>query len=144
MLLPITLTLAAACALINLWLAMRCVRIRMIDKAALHGDGGNALLARRMRAHANFIEYTPMVLILCALIEMALGASLWLWVGALAYVVARICHGLGMDAEGSSNLRAVGAVLTWVIMAALAGAALYAAYQGTRAVPAPPTMAAAV
>ncbi|SCW72746.1 hypothetical protein SAMN02927924_02385 [Sphingobium faniae] len=142
MLLPITLTLAAACALINLWLASRCVRIRMADRAARHGDGGNARLARRMRAHANFIEYTPMVLILCALIEMALGASLWLWVGALAYVVARICHGLGMDAESGGSLRATGALLTWVIMAALAGAALYAAYQGTREMPVLPVMAA--
>ncbi|BAV66287.1 MAPEG family protein [Sphingobium cloacae] len=142
MLLPITLTLAAACALINLWLASRCVRIRMADKAALHGDGGNALLARRMRAHANFIEYTPMVLILSALIEMALGASLWLWIGALAYVLARLCHGLGMDAEGGSPLRAIGALLTWFILTALACAALYAAYQGTRGWPVPPAMAA--
>jgi len=143
MLLPITLTLAAACALINLWLASRCVRIRVADKT-MHGDGGNALLARRMRAHANFIEYTPIVLILFALIEMALGASLWLWIGALAYAAARILHGLGMDAESGGTLRAVGALLTWVIMVALAGAALYAAYYGTREIPAPPALAAAV
>lgn len=63
MLLPITLTLAAACALINFWLAVRCARIRVGAKL-LHGDSGNMLLARRMRAHANFIEYTPIVLIL--------------------------------------------------------------------------------
>lgn len=144
MLLPITLTLAAACALINLWLASRCVRIRMADKSALHGDGGNPLLARRMRAHANFIEYTPMILILFALIEMALEASLWLWIGALLYVLARILHALGMDASGPSRPRAIGALLTWLIMAALAGAALYAAYHGTREVPAPPVMAASV
>ncbi|WP_257539096.1 MAPEG family protein [Sphingobium sp. CFD-1] len=143
MLLPITLTLAAACALINLWLASRCVRIRMADKA-IHGDGGNALLARRMRAHANFIEYTPIVLILFALIEMALGASLWLWIGALAYAIARIAHGLGMDAESGGGLRAMGALATWIIMIALAGAALYAAYYGMREIPAPPALAAVV
>lgn len=70
MLLPITLTFAAACALLNMWLAIRCARFRVKDKI-LHGDAGNGLLAKRMRAHANFVEYTPIVLILFALVEMA-------------------------------------------------------------------------
>ena len=75
MLLPITLTFAAACALLNLWIATRCARIRISGKI-LHGDAGNTLLARRMRAHANFVEYTPIVLILflmAGLLERALG-----------------------------------------------------------------------
>jgi uncharacterized membrane protein YecN with MAPEG domain len=98
MLLPITLTFAAACALLNLWIATRCARIRITDKV-MHGDAGNSLLARRMRAHANFVEYTPIVLILFALVELAIGASLWLWIGALVYVVARVAHAFGMDAD---------------------------------------------
>ena len=40
MLLPITLTFAAACALLNMWLAIRCARFRVKDKI-LHGDAGN-------------------------------------------------------------------------------------------------------
>lgn len=141
MLLPITLTLAAACAFLNLWLAIRCAAKR-IDGKVLHGDGGDALLARRMRAHANFVEYTPIVLILFGLVEMALEASLWLWIAALAYAAARIAHGFGMEADKPAPLRAIGAMLTWIIMTGLAVAALYAAYQGTRAVPAPPALAA--
>ncbi len=142
MLLPITLTLAAACALINLWLAIRCVRLRMSSKT-LHGDGGHVLLARRMRAHANFIEYTPIILILFGLVELALGLSLWLWIGAFIYVVARIGHAFGMDADHPTPWRAGGALLTWALTIALAATALYAAYHGTRMVPAPPAMAAA-
>ena len=46
MLLPITLTFAAACALLNLWLAIRCARFRISDKI-MHGDAGHALLAKR-------------------------------------------------------------------------------------------------
>ncbi len=140
MLLPITLVLAAACALVNLWLAQRCVRIRLSRKI-LHGDAGDTLLGRRMRAQANFSEYTPILLILFALVEMASGASLWLWGAALLYVVARIAHGLGMDADGPGPLRASGALLTWLITLGLGVAALYLAYSGTRAIPAPPALA---
>jgi uncharacterized protein len=141
MLLPITLTLAAACALLNLWLAFRCARIRVGSKA-LHGDGGNPLLARRIRAHANFTEYTPIALILFALVELALGSPLWLWIGALVYVVARAAHGIGMDADHPTVWRAGGALLTWAVMGAMAVTALYVAYHATRSVPAPPAMAA--
>lgn len=141
MLLPITLTLAAACALLNLWLAFRCARIR-VSSQALHGDGGNLLLGRRMRAHANFIEYTPIVLILFALIELAIGSPTWLWAGAAVYAIARIAHGHGMDADHPTVWRAGGALLTWAVMGALALIALHTAYSATRAVPAPPDLAA--
>lgn len=140
MVLPITLTFAAACALLNLWLAIRCARFRIRDKV-LHGDAGHALLAKRMRAHANFVEYTPIVLILCGLVELAAGASIWLWIAALVYVVARVAHAFGMDADGPTAWRAGGALLTWAIMAGLAVAALLIAYDATREVPAPPSMA---
>ena len=138
MLLPITLTFAAACALLNLWIATRCARIRIKDKL-LHGDAGHSLLARRMRAHANYIEYTPIVLILFALVEMAIGASLWLWIAALAYIVARVAHAFGMDADEPTAWRAGGALVTWVAMAI---AALTIAYTATRAIPAPPALSA--
>ena len=141
MLLPITLTFAAACALLNLWIATRCARIRITEKV-MHGDSGNSLLARRMRAHANFIEYTPIVLILFCLVEMAVGASLWLWIAALIYVVARVAHAFGMDADAPTVWRAGGALLTWVVMVGMAIAALAIAYGATREMPAPPTLSA--
>jgi uncharacterized membrane protein YecN with MAPEG domain len=143
MLLPITLTFAAACALLNLWLAIRCARFRIRDEV-MHGDAGHTLLARRMRAHANFVEYTPIVLILTGLVELAAGASIWLWVAALVYVVARAAHAFGMDADKPTALRAGGALLTWGITAALAVAALVIAYHATREMPVPPALAAHV
>ena len=140
MLLPITLTLAAACALLNMWLGIRCARIRISDQV-LHGDGGSALLAKRMRAHANFIEYVPLTLILFGLVELAAGASMWLWGAALVLVVARIGHAFGMDADKPTMWRGAGAALTWVVMVGMAVVALYVAYGAMREVPAPPAMA---
>lgn len=140
MLLPVTLTFAAACALLNFWLAIRCARIRIGDKV-LHGDGGNGLLARRMRAHANFIEYAPIVLILFALIELAAGPSPWLWGVALAYVAARLAHGFGMDAQAPTVWRAGGILVNWVVMLGLATWALGIAYSAPRPMAMPPAMA---
>lgn len=141
MLLPITLTFAAAAALFNIWLGVRVSRVRMKERI-LHGDGGSALMMRRMRAQANFIEYTPFVLILCGLVEMALGSRNWLWGLALVYILARVVHAFGMDATKPHWARAGGIMVTVLVMLVLAIAALYASYSGTRAVPAPPSLAA--
>jgi uncharacterized membrane protein YecN with MAPEG domain len=71
--LPISLTFAGAFALLNLWLAYRCVRIRVNGPGGV-GDLGIPVLRARMRAHANFVEYTPFLLILIALLEYAGGS----------------------------------------------------------------------
>lgn len=141
MLLPITLTLAASAALLNMWLAMRVGRVRMANKV-LHGDGGCEPLLKRMRAQANFVEYTPFVLILFALVEMALGPLTWLWVLALVYILARIAHAFGMDSDLPHKGRTVGILITFVTLFILSGTALYAAYYATAEVEAPPSLAA--
>jgi hypothetical protein len=123
----ISLLFAACATLINFWLAIRCGRVRVKEKI-LHGDGGSGLLARRMRAQANFVEYTPFVLILALALEMAGTPQTWLWIAAAVYLVARICHALGMDAEQGSPLRSVGIALTFLVMLALVVLALITAY----------------
>ena len=75
MILPITLTLAGAAAVINIWLGWRVGQKRISQKVSI-GDGGDPAVVCRMRAHANFVEYTPFVLILIGLIELADGVSL--------------------------------------------------------------------
>lgn len=132
--LPITLTIAGAAALVNLWLAIRIGRVRAHEKTWV-GDGGHPLLLARMRAQANFVEYTPIVLILIGLIELARGTSTWLWVVGALYVIVRICHGFGMDGGRFGKLRNVGAVATLLLMLGLALYALYIPYM-----PASPTM----
>lgn len=124
MILPIALTAAAAAALINIWLGWRCGQVRIAEKI-LMGDGGNHRLVCRMRAHANFTEYTPFVLILIALIEMAAGTSVWLWAVMAIYMLARIGHAFGMDAEYPSKTRQIGIMVTMLV---LLGLSIYAGY----------------
>lgn len=118
--LPITLLLAAACAVLNLWLALRVTGGRFRTKAMI-GDGGDAALLAAQRAHGNFVEYAPFVLVLVAGIELAGGSPPWLRVAAVTFVVARIVHPLGMARPAPNPLRAGGIVATWLVMAALAG-----------------------
>lgn len=143
MFLPITLTFAAAAALLNFWLAMRVGRLRMSEKV-LHGDGGNSLLIKRMRAQSNYVEYTPFILILTGLVEMAWHSPTWLWILSLVYIVARIAHAFGMDADTPAKSRMFGIIVTFITILTLSGAALYTVYAGTEENVAPDTMSATV
>lgn len=118
--LPVTLASAAALGAINLWLALRIVGMRVRDEVLI-GDGGDDLLAGRMRAHANLVEYAPFVLVLLALIELARGSGMALGLTALIFVIARIAHPMGMDLRRSNLPRAGGAILTWLVLAFLVG-----------------------
>ncbi|MGL4313924.1 MAG: MAPEG family protein [Sphingomonas sp.] len=119
--LPIALTSAGAAAIINFWIALRVGRMRGAAKVSI-GDGGNPQLIARMRAHANFIEYTPVVLILIALIEFSVGSALWLSIASGLFLLGRVAHPLGMD--GLPRARQFGTITA---MLALIGLGLYAA-----------------
>lgn len=128
MILPITLTFATAAALLNLWLGMRVSQLRLRHKV-LVGHGDDPRVESRMRAHANFVEYTPFVLILMALIELAHGWPLGLWLVGLLYIIARLAHPIGMERPAPNLFRAAGAVVSWAVLLVLAGWALAIAYR---------------
>lgn len=91
------------------------IRLRYLEKV-LHGDGGHPLLMQRMRAQANFIENTPIILVLIAVIELTGKGGRWIaFVGAL-FLLARVFHAIGMDRNDASPLRA-GAVLVTMLTA---------------------------
>ena len=119
MILPNTLSFAGAAALVNLWLFVRIVRLRISEKV-IHGDGGHALLARRMRAHSNFIENAPLAIILAGLIELAGKGGAWLAYAASIYLLARVSHAIGMDSKGPGPARAIGMLVTLFIQTGLA------------------------
>jgi uncharacterized membrane protein YecN with MAPEG domain len=124
--LPITLTIAAGAALINIWLGTRISRLRLRLKVSV-GDGGDDRIVNAMRAQANFVEYTPFVLILLALVELAAGSPTWLWAVGALYVVGRLLHPFGLDRPAPNALRLIGILITWLTLAGLAGYALFLA-----------------
>ena len=120
----ISLLSAAVAAAIAFWLAMRCGKTRGAEKISM-GDGGNDKLLRRMRAQANFTEYAPFALVLIVVLEMAGQGGTALALSALAFMIGRVFHALGMDDDASKG-RMIGMILTmpillgWAIAAALA------------------------
>ena len=123
MLLPTTLCLAAAAAILNLWISIRVGQMRHAIKVSV-GDGGDERLLRRMRAHANFIENTPLVLILIAAVELSGKGGAWLAVVGGLYILGRVCHALGMDGGAIEKLRGVGTLVTMLTQLGLAIAAV--------------------
>lgn len=116
-LLPVTLIFAGALTLINVWLAFRVGQVRGREKVDV-GDGGNDAVLRRMRAHANFVEYAPFALALVGLIEFSVGTTIWLWIAVAAFLFARIAHAFGMD--GNTVARGAGIAATLGLLIALA------------------------
>jgi hypothetical protein len=128
MILPITLTIAAAAAILLIWLAARVSRLRRPLKIGL-GDGGNEMLLRRIRAHANYAENMPIFLVLLGLLELAGGERWILWGAAIAFILARLAHAFGMDSPSRLRLRVAGMLVSTLVIVGLAGWALSFAYR---------------
>ena len=119
MILQTTLSLAAAAAVIHLWLFVRVTQRRFAVKA-IHGDGGDAHLFRRIRAHGNFIENTPLFLVLVAAIELTGKGGTWLAIVGSAFMLARLAHAFGMESPKANPFRAAGMLVTLLLLTVLA------------------------
>ncbi|MEL1249883.1 MAPEG family protein [Aurantiacibacter gilvus] len=103
----------AIAALINIWLSWRCGTARGKAKV-MHGDGGDTALHRHMRAHANFVEYTPIALLLILVLDMNDQVGWLLALTATVFLVGRVLHAIGMQADKPSMPRMVGMLTTLV------------------------------
>jgi uncharacterized membrane protein YecN with MAPEG domain len=111
--------MAAAAALINVWLMLRCGQVRMKEKINI-GTGGSDMMERRMRAQLNFVENTPWVLALIAGIELAGKGGQWLAIVGGVYMLARVAHGFGMDGGSMEKGRGLGVMVTMLTQIGLA------------------------
>lgn len=63
------------------------------------GDGGDMNLIAAMRAHANFVEYTPMALLIIALLELNGVTIIAIHALGAALLVSRVAHFYGMGVK---------------------------------------------
>ncbi len=98
---------------------IRIGRVRAAEKV-LHGDGGVPVLTRRMRAQSNFIENTPFVLILVAVIEMTEKGGTWLAIVGAVFMLGRVAHAIGMDSDKAHPGRMIGTLIAMLTLVGLA------------------------
>jgi uncharacterized protein len=103
-------------ALIGLVLAFNVVRLRAKTKTNL-GTGGNAAMEQAVRAHGNFVEYAPFILLLMLIAAMGGETLYWLHGMGITLTVARLLHPWGLlRTPGASVGRFIGTNLTWLVM----------------------------
>jgi len=124
---PITALYAGLLALLGIVLSLRVIGARRDARVAL-GDGGDKVLQRRIRVQANFVEYTPLALILIGLAE-GLRTDVWLLHGIGATLLAgRVVHAFGVSQPNEwLLLRMIGMMATFAGLITAAGACLFGA-----------------
>lgn len=116
---PITLASAGILGLIFFGLTANVTRQRVATKVILgDGDGATGTLGLRcaIRAHGNFVEYVPLILILLGGSEAAGAPRLLILCLAVALILARLSHAFGIHLPAPNPLRAGGAMLTWAVL----------------------------
>jgi len=121
-----TFQIVALYAALNLILA--CVLIlrvgnKRISQKVSIGDGGDAGLIARIRAHGNYIENAPLALIGLFALAMMNAHVIALHIFGAGFLIGRLAHAHGMDQKNALGKgRTVGALLT---LLTLLGTALY-------------------
>ena len=112
----ITALYAGILGILYVGLSAFVIRGRWKNRVSL-GDGDNQDMIKRIRVHANFIEYVPFALILMFLLETE-GASATLIHGlGVALVTGRIIHPIGILTKfGPSWGRTGGMILTFGVI----------------------------
>ena len=103
--LPVTLTTASILTLLCIALIVRVGHGRFQHRVAM-GDGGNSDMLVRMRTHANFVEYVPIILILMGILEMSKVSRIALAVMGAVLILSRVLHAIGMPRPAPNIFRA--------------------------------------
>ncbi|SFD45220.1 hypothetical protein SAMN04488523_10117 [Sulfitobacter brevis] len=114
--LTVTPIYAALLVALFLYLTFRVIAYRRANTLSL-GDYGDKNLLKRMRAQANFIEVTPLALILLLISELQGAPALALHILGLLLLAGRLLHALGFAATPQKIfLRQLGMLLNMVML----------------------------
>ena len=99
--------------LLNIVLMLRVGNVRIAKKINL-GDGGDELMVSRIRAHGNYIENAPLILIGLLAIAFMNGSPVMLHVLGALYFIGRVLHVLGMAGTFGQG-RLIGTLSTLIV-----------------------------
>jgi uncharacterized membrane protein YecN with MAPEG domain len=87
---------AALCALLIFALSLRIALLRRKLRIGI-GDGGDAGLARAIRAQANAIEYVPLLLVMLLIAENNGASVAMVHACGAGLLLARVLHAVGLS-----------------------------------------------
>lgn len=118
--LPITSIFAALLTFLFIYLCAQVILYRRSKLVSL-GDQGDPALLKLMRAQGNFVEYTPLGLILLGLAEIQGAPALLLVILGLMLLAGRGLHAIAFVSEKMiMRFRVLGMLLTFLMLAATA------------------------
>ena len=121
---------AGLLALLFFVLSLRVVKLR--GHGASLGDGGNPVLLRRIRAHGNFAEYVPFILLMMGMLELSHFSSYLLHALGVTLVIARLLHAYALlFTEKFKFGRFWGTALTFMLLFVCGALCLYQGVNAT-------------
>ena len=124
---PLYAGLLAICYLV---LSIRVIQRRGSAQINL-GDGGDPTMLRLMRAHANFGEYVPLILLMMGMLELSHTSIYILHAIGATLLLARLLHGVALSfTKKWMPGRFLGALLTLVLLMLVAVLCVYQGIQG--------------
>lgn len=125
---------AALCALLIFALSLRIALLRRALRIGI-GDGGDAGLARAIRAQANAIEYVPLLLVMLLIAENNGASIVMVHACGAALLLARVLHAVGLSGSaGVSFGRFWGILLTWAVLLVLGAQLIWGFVAAARAI----------
>ena len=122
---PVTALYASLAGLMLVLLASLVVRARWRYKTSL-GVGNEPGMERAVRAHANFVEYVPLALLLMLSAELNAAPAAALHAAGIVLLASRALHAWGLSrVSGRSFGRFYGTAGTWITLLLLALGNLY-------------------
>lgn len=116
---PITAFYAGLLGILFFYLSLLVIKGRRSKQISL-GDGGDHHFQQVIRAHGNFSEYTPLVLILLFIAEINLSHPIVLHLAGTALLSGRFLHAFGLRRHsGASWQRVAGMLLTFASLITL-------------------------
>ncbi len=115
---------AAVAGLFLVYLSIRVIGLRRAKKISV-GPAGDPDMERAMRVQANFIEYTPIALLLLFILEQNGLPPVFVHGLGAALIISRFVHFLGFrSADAPGQFRVIGMAATFTVIALLAIIAL--------------------
>lgn len=110
---PITAFYAGLLGITFLYLSILVIKQRRGLKVSL-GDGGDPHFQGFIRAHGNFSEYTPLIVILMLVAELNQANAIALHVVGVSILLGRLLHAYGLRHHvGASWQRVYGMLMTF-------------------------------